>query len=216
MNVTKFALAGGLFAAFTFVHFVIDWVFQSHSEAMVKHNTPGVRAKHCLIYTSPFLPLLWWLGCRPYEIAVSALVLFISHFIEDTYAPVYWWAKHIRKVPGMRHHVVVENPGGKVVLMKAEPKPDGTLMVVRHEFTAHGSTIGPNNERVWPSGSIEAILQLVEDGDWTPEHADEMLEQRGFREFIDGALGKILMISIDQIIHLAFLWVPIWFVLRHQ
>lgn len=34
--------------------------------------------------------------------------------------------------------------------------------------------------------------------------------KRGFLEFVNTTLGKILMIAIDQIIHLAFLFVLVW------
>jgi hypothetical protein len=33
---------------------------------------------------------------------VGSLVLFGSHFIEDTYYPVYLWAKYIRRIPEVR------------------------------------------------------------------------------------------------------------------
>ena len=51
-------LLAGFLAILTFIHFVVDWIFQSHAEAMVKHNNPKVRAKHCAIYTAGFVPLL--------------------------------------------------------------------------------------------------------------------------------------------------------------
>jgi len=100
------AHAGGLFAAFTFVHFVVDfvvdWIFQSHAEALAKHNNARVRARHCAVYTAGFLPLLLWLGWEPWRIGVGAAVLFLSHFAEDTYWPVYVWARHVRRVPLVR------------------------------------------------------------------------------------------------------------------
>lgn len=37
----------------------------------------------------------------------------------------------------------------------------------------------------------------------------------GFLEFIDTTLGKILLIAIDQIIHLAFLFPIAWIAMRH-
>ena len=36
----------------------------------------------------------------------------------------------------------------------------------------------------------------------------------GFKEFVDTPLGKILMIAVDQIVHLAFLWLPAWLAVR--
>lgn len=134
-NIHKVALVGGLFASFTFVHFFVDWIMQTHAEAMVKHNNWKVRARHCLIYTVGFIPLMWYLNFTFLQFFVGCNILFWSHFAEDTYLPVYWWAKYIRKPPEMK-----DNP------------------------------------------------------------------KEGFILFIQTTLGKILMIAVDQIIHLTFLF----------
>jgi hypothetical protein len=162
------ALAGGLFSILTFIHFVVDWIFQTHAEAMAKHNNAKVRARHCAIYTAGFVPLLLffiWAGAlSPLGFGICLLILFVSHFVEDTYIPVYLWAKWIRRPPQMT---------------KLRDIPVGV--------TESGDTIyeeGPN-------------------------------PQIGFVEFIDTTLGKILMIAVDQIIHLAFLLPIVWLVLRH-
>jgi hypothetical protein len=133
----KLALAGGLFALFTFIHFFVDWICQTHAEAMAKHNNPKVRARHCLIYTAGFVPAMWALGFSWWAWLIGLNVLFWSHFIEDTYLPVFFWAKYIRKPAEMQ---------------------------------------APNDPK------------------------------KGFIEFISTPLGKILMIAVDQIIHLTFLW----------
>lgn len=138
--------AGGLFAVLTFIHFFSDWIFQSHSEAMVKHNNSLVRAKHCLIYTVFFIPLMLILGLAWWKLIIAAAILFFSHFYEDTYIPVYLWAKYLRRPPGMSPSETEEN------------------------------------------------------------------NRKAFLEFINSVLGKILMIAIDQIIHLSFLW-PIVYLL---
>lgn len=158
------ALAGGLFAVLTFIHFFVDWIFQSHSEAMVKHNNPKVRAKHCLIYTLGFVPFMWLCGFTFWEWVISLNVLFWSHFIEDTYLPVYLWAKYIRRPSEMTtsHH-------------ETYMREDGSM----------------------------ASKVLPPDPKW------------GFVEFIKTPLGKILMITIDQIIHLCFLWVLVVIALMH-
>ncbi len=139
MNIMTLGIAGGLFALLALVHFVVDWIFQTHSEAMVKHNNPRVRAKHCLIYTIGFIPLLYFFDYSWLQWLIALNILFWSHFAEDTYVPVFWWAKYIRKPSEM------------------EEPPRGA---------------GP--------------------------HA-------GFVLFIQTTLGKILMIAVDQIIHLVFL-----------
>lgn len=138
-TVDTIAKIGGIFAVLTFVHFFVDWILQTHAEAMAKHNNAKVRARHCLIYTVGFVPLLWLLHLSLLECFVSINILFWSHFVEDTYLPVYYWAKYIRKPPEM------------VVDSKA-----------------------------------------------------------GFIQFVSTPLGKILMIAVDQIIHLAFLFPIVW------
>jgi len=135
------ALAGGLFSVFTFIHFFVDWICQTHAEAMAKHNNSLVRARHCLIYTVGFIPLMFILGFNFWGWAIGLNVLFWSHFVEDTYVPIFWWAKYIRKPAEMQT---------------------------------------PNDPK------------------------------KGFIEFISTPLGKILMIAVDQIIHLSFLWILVW------
>lgn len=94
-----FAIAGGLFALLTFVHFFADWLFQSHKEATNKHHDFSIRGRHCIIYTAAFVPFIILLGIGGWYLLVSILTLFLSHFIIDTYIPVYLWAKFVRKVP---------------------------------------------------------------------------------------------------------------------
>jgi hypothetical protein len=148
MNVLiSMALSGGLFAVFTFIHFFVDWICQTHAEAMAKHNNPWVRARHCLIYTFGFVPAMYVLGFDFWSWVIGLNVLFWSHFVEDTYVPVYLLAKYIRQ--------------------PAEMLP-------------------PNDPK------------------------------KGFVEFISTPLGKILMIAVDQIIHLAFLWVLVFLAVKSK
>ena len=132
------AQIGGLFAFLAFVHFAVDWIFQSHAEAMVKHKHDGIRAKHCLIYTVPFVPILAWWGFDVVMVVGLSGILFLSHYLEDTYKPVVFWMRHIRRHPAF--------------------------------------VPGKNDNEAF----VEAISA-------------------------DGGLGKILMIAVDQTIHLAFL-----------
>lgn len=162
--ILKLALAGGLFSILVFIHFFVDWVFQSHAEAMVKHNNPWIRAKHCAIYTLGFIPIMYVCHFTLLEYILSSSILFGSHFIEDTYVPVLLWAKYIRKPPEMTE------PWKETYI-----RADGSLAVKVHP---------PNVEH-------------------------------GFIEFIKTPLGKILMITIDQIIHIIFLWPVVWLMLRH-
>ena len=129
---------GGLFAVLSFIHFFVDWLFQSHDEAMAKHSNSLIRAKHCLIYTLGFVPVFTLLDLSAGLSILLSMILFLSHFVEDTYIPVYLWAKYIRK---------------------------------------------------------PAEMKSVED------------MQYGFRVFSSTPLGKILMIAVDQIIHLFFVMI---------
>ena len=165
----EIALTGGLLSVLVFVHFFVDWIFQTHSEAMVKHNNPKIRAKHCAIYTAGFVPFMWLFNFSLLEWLVALNVLFWSHFAEDTYVPVYLWAKYIRKPPEM-----------------TSPR------------------------------KAEMILQQQDDGSFKPHQAVLPPDPKeGFKEFIQTPMGKILMIAIDQIIHIAFLIPIAWMMMRH-
>lgn len=154
------ALMGGLFAILTFIHFFVDWIFQSHAEAMAKHNNPIIRAKHCLIYTLGFVPFFLFCQFSLLEWAFVINLLFWSHFAEDTYWLVFMWAKYIRRPPEM-----------------IDP---------RKQISADGYV---------------SIL---------PPDA-----KNGFIEFVKTPLGKILLIVIDQIIHLLFLFPIAYLILQH-
>jgi hypothetical protein len=156
----EIALMGGIFAILVFIHFFVDWIFQSHSEAMVKHNNPKIRAKHCLIYTLGFIPLLLFCHFSLFEWLFALNLLFWSHFCEDTYVPVYLWAKYIRRPPEMTEPRKQTGVDGYVTVLPPDPKA-------------------------------------------------------GFVDFIQTAMGKILMIAIDQIIHIFFLLPIAWMILSH-
>src|SRR5690554_6922149 len=99
--VTHFASLGGLLFLLTLVHFIVDWGFQSHAEAMAKATNHKVRARHCLIYTAGLAPVVV-LGVEGVEQGAFCLaILFASHFLIDTYMPVYLWAKYLRRPPTM-------------------------------------------------------------------------------------------------------------------
>jgi len=164
------ALMGGFLGILTLIHFVVDWIFQTHAEAMVKHNNPKIRAKHCLIYTIGFIPFMWALHFSLLEMAVGLNILFWSHFCEDTYIPVYLWAKYIRKPPEMTALTVC-----------VVPAQSGNLN---------------------PSDALKGAKMVAD-------------PKAGFVQFVGTPLGKILMIVIDQIIHLLFLLPIAWMALQH-
>lgn len=164
MDINKLALCGGIWFILTMVHFFVDWIFQTHSEAMVKHNNPKIRFKHCLVYTVGFIPLMFLFKFQPWEIYVGCATLFISHFIEDTYVPVFLWVKYIRKPP---------------------------------EMTVEGRYM---------------VRKLVKKGkDIVPYPHDD---KEGFAVFSSTPIGKILVIVVDQIIHVLCLLPLVWMALN--
>jgi hypothetical protein len=182
----KIAQAGGVFAFLTFVHFFADWLWQSHDEAMKKATDSLIRAKHCLIYTAFFVVPLVALGLNPLELTVSLLVLYWSHFFEDTYIPVLLWAKYIRKAPEFLNHSHLTGTGISPFL------PEGTLI----QITAD-------------QGSTTRSVRVV--GLSSPDSVVVADDTANFIAWASTPLGKILMIAVDQIIHILFLWVPAYF-----
>ncbi len=156
----EIALTGGLLSILVFIHFFVDWIFQSHAEAMVKHNNPKIRAKHCLIYTVGFVPFIALFHFSWVEWLFALNLLFWSHFCEDTYIPVFLWAKYIRRPPEMTGPRKQTGVDGYVSILPPDPKA-------------------------------------------------------GFVDFIQTPMGKILMIAIDQIIHIAFLLPIAWMLMSH-
>lgn len=137
---------GGIFALLVFVHFAIDWIFQSHDEAMAKPTNWRVRSRHCAVYSVPFAAIFWWLAIpMPWAIGCWAL-LFLSHFVEDTYIPVWFWAVMIRKPPELQRGA----------------------------------------------------------------------DREAFKAFAETPLGKILLIAVDQIVHIAFLLPVAWVIWRFR
>jgi len=121
MSIDVVAKIGGIFALLVLIHFVADWVFQSHAEAMAKPKNHWVRARHCLIYTVICCASLMLVNPAWYVIGMSAVILWLSHFMEDTYIPVFVWAKYIRK-PGPMNNltdfvVFAESTLGKILLI---------------------------------------------------------------------------------------------------
>ncbi len=156
MIIQTLANAGGLLFLLTFVHFVVDWLFQTHKEAMEKNNSPLIRARHCLIYTAGFIPIMLLMQLNFFEFYAGLLILFFSHFIEDTYIPVYLWAKYVRKPPEM-------------------------FELYKYQVLSEGNIIGYPRD-----------------------------DKEGFFEFSKTPLGKIIMITVDQIIHIIFLIPLVW------
>jgi hypothetical protein len=109
------AILGGIYVLLAFWHFPADWLFQSQKEALAKAKDHLVRARHCTVYTLLYVPLLLLLRTRVhegifdygpnvetmlgYQFWASLAILWVSHFIIDTYWPVMMWAKYLRRAP---------------------------------------------------------------------------------------------------------------------
>jgi hypothetical protein len=124
MNIETVAKVGGVFALLVLVHFVADWVFQSHDEAMRKPKDNLIRAKHCTVYTLLCTSAISFFGVSWVICLQSAFILWLSHFLEDTYLPVFVWARYIRK-PGPMNTLkdfvaFAETPLGKILLIAVD------------------------------------------------------------------------------------------------
>jgi hypothetical protein len=133
MNLTKFALTGGVFAVLVFWHFLADWVFQSHAEAMAKSKSNKVRAWHCLKYTVAFLPVLWLLHVPLASYVLVSGMLFFSHFFIDSYVPVILWAKYLRKDPAFSD----PNNTTEQAFLKMIEKPIGVILMITMDQFFH-------------------------------------------------------------------------------
>ncbi len=89
-------------------HFAFDWLYQSHAEAIAKSKDRTVRFWHCCKYAVPFVPVLWALGMNSLRLNVSFAILFVTHYVIDSYVPVMLWAKHLRKAP--QFDLVIRTP----------------------------------------------------------------------------------------------------------
>jgi hypothetical protein len=130
--------AGGLFACLVLIHMIADWFWQTHTEAMIKHKDNEVRAKHCLIYTAFFTPWFavfhfsWW------QWLLSLNVLFYSHYLLDTYAGVYMWARYIRRPPEMntdKDKGTLHDP--KIGFVKFAETPLGKILSITIDQLSH-------------------------------------------------------------------------------
>lgn len=72
-----------LFESLLIAHFIGDWMLQNNWMAMNKTKVIWVRALHCLIYSACFFWLpFWWIA-----------YIFVTHFIIDSYKPLYWFRR---------------------------------------------------------------------------------------------------------------------------
>lgn len=92
---------GGTFAVLAIIHFFADWVFQSDKTARAKGGDRLARSDHCLVYTVIFGPVLVLSGLTWLPALIAFAILFVSHYVGDSYIPVFLWAKYVRRVPDL-------------------------------------------------------------------------------------------------------------------
>jgi Protein of unknown function (DUF3307) len=192
---------GGWLALLVTLHFAVDWIFQSHDEAMRKPREWHVRAKHCAVYTLPFAALLSMTSWDIVRVFAMSLAVFLSHFVEDTYLPVLWWAKHVRKPPQMRRVVFAR---GRV--FPAAPPPDGRSPPAVPAPSHVPLILSDDGMERDPKDDFESkVVSLFNGGSISVKEAQESLDLDGFIAFVSEPLGKILLVAIDQIVHILFL-----------
>lgn len=94
------SIGAALVVLFGVGHMTGDWLLQTQKMAENKTKDPVVRAIHCTIYTICLaLMMLFWRGhadaWNGKWITFGVLVtwLFASHFIIDSYKPLFWYRK---------------------------------------------------------------------------------------------------------------------------
>jgi len=155
---------GGIFAVLVFWHFLADWVFQTHKEAMSKATNWRVRLRHCVVYAFLFWPLFWLTGFEGDRAAMATGILLTSHFIIDTYIPVMLWAKYLRRAP---------------------------------QFEGVGMT---RIMRPWQDKVVDPITYKT--------------DAEAFKAFAATPIGLVLMITMDQFFHIAFLLPVAWLMVQ--
>ncbi len=109
---------GGVIAFLVILHCIGDWIFQWEWMAKNKTSMPMVRFLHCMLYCTPFLPFV-----RPEWV----LFLFGTHFVVDSYKPLYYFRKLTR------------DPRAKSIAIFKESftKPDGFFILVTYDQIFH-------------------------------------------------------------------------------
>ncbi len=184
------AVLAGVFVILAFWHFPADWLFQTHKEALAKSENHLIRARHCLVYTAMYLPLLLLLRIRMdywgpqlvlgWQFYASLAILFFTHFGIDTYWPVMMWAKYLRRAPQFKDVV----------------KP---LTFTKQQW----------DDVI--SGKVKMVASPPKG--WSDKEVDRITypsDKEAFRAFFMTPIGAILCITMDQMFHLACLWPVAW------
>jgi hypothetical protein len=178
---------GGVFALLALIHFIFDWGFQSHDSATSKPVNRRIRAKHCFYYTLPFSYILCfaaWKGLISDLTLINLTIFtFFAHYAEDTYIPVMLWAKYIRRPLEMRWRIEYN---------------ETTSLTGTVDMQEQKSELNESEGHIYRLGLLDEIAA----GKMTVKQARLALDLYGFIEFATTPLGRILTITIDQVIHL--------------
>lgn len=127
------------FVAFWFllciVHFN-DFFFQSQAQALAKTRDWKIRTRHCAEYSTWFMAFFTMMGLNISSAFVLTLWVFATHWLEDTYIPVIWWAKYARQAPEFK-----ENITDYEAFVKFISTPIGVLLSVVIDQMVHIITL---------------------------------------------------------------------------
>jgi hypothetical protein len=119
---------GGIFAILAFVHLFADLMTQTDFIARRKtEESSWMLIVHSATYAATYIPILFLLFDQTSMVVSVTLVLFMSHGAIDTYAPIWLWARFIRRPPEMKI-----DPSAGFVLWRSKPHSIVLIFFVDH------------------------------------------------------------------------------------
>ena len=100
MNEKLIAL-GATLALLGLIHLVADWLIQTQETAQKKTHNRLARLWHSFTYSVWFIPCFFaWSTKVSLEMGIIGFLwVLVSHYFIDSYWPVYWWARYLRRMP---------------------------------------------------------------------------------------------------------------------
>lgn len=95
---------GGTLIILIVIHLVSDWVMQTDAIARRKSDeSPWLLVVHSVGYAIIFIPVLTFAFDKSWSlVASSTITLAASHGAIDTYAPIWLWARFVRRPKEMK------------------------------------------------------------------------------------------------------------------
>lgn len=140
------------FGWLTFWHFAVDWLAQSEWEAREKTRSKFVLMMHALIYGACMMVVMgetcavlgtyenelhfgrWW----PLPVALAWLP--ISHGLVDTYVPLTWWVKYVRRAEVLRGVALRDC---RAIMSNAAQDPGARILFTTVDQIMHVMTLMP-------------------------------------------------------------------------